>query len=164
MKAIILALMLGTMGMMVGCGSDSETKSYTTADINNYDGTKYGETRNESPVNGSYQIYGFGTGNLVASIGYDSIVSDTSGTVIGTCENTVVSDAGVNGVCTLDGADPLPCPDTRDGTFPQSTVPQVCYDHGYFYCSIAGVCLDKPANVNECGEVGSEQRDSINYP
>ena len=56
----------------------------------------------------------------------------------------------------------LPCPDTRDGTFPQSSVPSTCYASGYFYCSIAGLCLDKPMNVNVCGEIGSAQREAMN--
>lgn len=56
----------------------------------------------------------------------------------------------------------LLCPDTRDGHFLESTDPAFCAEHGYFYCSIVKHCLDKPTNVNECGEIGSAQREELN--
>jgi len=56
----------------------------------------------------------------------------------------------------------LPCPDTRNGDFDPSYPPQLCNSNGYFWCSLARQCLNKPINVNACGEIGSQKRESIN--
>lgn len=158
-----LAVLISAL-FFIGCGSSNDTSAnYANATLYNYDNTTLGMTRNEASVNGAYVIYEFGTGNPIGSIGFDAIAYSTDGTKLGLCGATIVSDKGVIGDCVLPNTEPvLPCPDTRDGQFLASPDPSYCALHGYFYCSIAGTCLDKPANVNYCGEIGSEQRRIIN--
>lgn len=160
-KMFIIAILVSMT--VVGCGSSDESSTYSSATIVNHNGSTLGETRNEAPINGLYIMYEFGTGENIGGIGFDSIVMLNDGEVLGLCGATVVNDLGVVGDCTLPNNEPvLPCPDTRDGTLPQSSDPSVCYYHGYFHCSEVNKCLDKPLNVTECGEVGSPQRIIIN--
>lgn len=165
------------MGLMVGCDIDDyEPKiptdiNFTHATVNNYDSTIFGVTRDEYGANGGYQIYNFGTGVVVGFIQPDTMVNNLAGENIGLCKGATVTDFGVSGDCILPKpkiVEPeitkptIPCPDTRDGTMPNSSSPSVCNEHGYFHCSLSGGCLNKPSNVPWCGEIGSEQRRRLN--
>ncbi len=164
------ALTTLVVAMMITACSDgieaNPVPEYAYAKVTSQDDGLYGTTRNEAPSFGAFPVYDIGTGSPMASIRMDSLVIDINGKDLGICEDTVVSERGVVGDCVLPVSEPeivLPCPDTRDGTMPQSTIPSVCYEHGYFFCSVVGHCLDKPQNVNVCGEIGSQQRFQLNH-
>ena len=163
----LLTLLIVSCSDLTDYNAPVEDKiQFTHATINNFDGTMFGVTRDEYGSNGGYQVYDFGSGLVVGFIQPDTMVNDLAGIDLGLCTGATITDFGVDGDCILpkpEVVEPiLPCPDTRDGTFPQSTNPTVCHDHGYFYCSVVGHCLNKPENVNICGEIGSEQRRTLN--
>ena len=170
MRIINIILSLIVMAIIIGCDLNYKKSSptiepdYSYATIKNYNETIFGVTKNEAPIDALYMIYDLGTGEPVGKIAFNSEVTDNIGIILGICKDTNVTDGGVYGDCILNNKpEPvLPCPDTRDGTFPQSQDPQVCADHGYFYCSLSGYCLNKPINVNVCGEIGSQQRKDLN--
>jgi hypothetical protein len=91
-------------------------------------------------------------GRFKAYLGNNTIVAKYDGKVIYTAThfNEMIEPVKTNR-----------CLDTRDGNFDPSYSPAVCNSHGYFWCSIAKKCLDKPINVNECGEIGSAKRKAL---
>jgi len=170
-----------------GAASPMATSSAT---IMYRDGEIMGVTKHEAPINGGFQIYHIGTGEVVGFIQADGSVNNKGGAELGVCAGAVVSDDGVTGDCHVPTEDPertitvappagtttedpartttatcsFPtpsgntsgdCPDTRNGDFNPSYSPSVCNANGYFWCSLSQSCLDKPINVNECGEMST---------
>ncbi len=114
-----------------------------------------GTTRAEPAVDGNFQIYDLGTGVLVGMMQVDTSVSSINGRELGLCAGAVASDTGVDGDCTLPSYKVEHCPDTRNGDFNPAYSPAVCNANGYFFCSLAMQCLNKPVNVPTCGEIGN---------
>ncbi len=159
----------------------SDTTQYTAGTIKYEDGTDFGVTRKEALNNGGFQIYSIGTGEVIGFIQVDGSVNDIGGNDLGMCQkNTTITDTGLQGDCIVPGLKPagpqlengsslnledLPypqpkdpnCPDLRNGDFDPSYSPAVCNANGYFWCSIAKACLDKPINAKECGEVSERE-------
>ncbi len=162
--------------------TDGEPTTSTSATIKYSDGTTMGVTREEAAVNGGYQIYHIGTGEVMGFIQADGSVNNMGGEELGVCAGSTVSDNGVLGDCTVPTANPYQvavqpqpvsapkttcafstvrtntsgtCPDTRNGDFNPSYSPSVCNSNGYFWCSLSGECLNKPINVPECGEMST---------
>ncbi len=146
---------------------DDEITTPTSATIKYSDGSIMGVTMAEEAVNGGFQIYHIATVEVVGFIGADGLVYDMGGRELGVCEGATVSDNGVLGDCTVPAENPYQapaqpasssnpsgaCPDTRNGDFNPNYSPAVCNKNGYFWCSVASQCLDKPINVIECGEM-----------
>lgn len=157
MKNIIITIMTIIAFLFVGCGSDDAPENqiqYRSAYILYSNGTTVmGTTKAEPGVNGGFQIYGT-TGHVNGFIQADGSVNDVPGNDLGVCVGANVNDYGVDN-CILPTAAPKAeeCPDTRNGDFNPSYSTAVCNANGYFWCSIAQACLDKPINVNECGEI-----------
>jgi len=161
----------------------TENRSFTSATIKYNDGAVMGVTKAEAGVNGGFQIYHIGTGEVIGFIQPDGKVNDIGGVDLGVCSGAVISDTGVSGDCIVPAENPNKpkpvkpqtpqqpqtpgqpqkptkpvitdpnCPDTRNGDFNPSYSPAVCNGNGYFWCSVAKQCLNKPINVNECGEI-----------
>ena len=163
MKKLLLILAF----LFVGCNSidgvpptspiatEPEEPTYTYATIKYKNNALMGTTRAEAPDNGNYQIYDFGTGIIVGAMQADTSVTDISGRELGLCEGATVTDTGVQGDCILPSYEVAICPDTRNGDFNPSYSPSVCNGNGYFWCSLAQQCLNKPVNVPSCGEIGN---------
>lgn len=166
MKKIILAL--GLVFILAACDQSSTVTTvapapvvHTYATVSFNDESVLGTTRIEPIMNGGFQIYNIGTGEVAGFIQADTAVNDLYGNDLGLCNGAVISDNGVKGDCTLPVPNPdAPviddgtCKDTRNGDFNPSYSPIVCNENGYFWCSLAQQCLDKPVNVPQCGEIG----------
>jgi len=150
----------------------------TSGVIKYNDGTSMGTTRAEPQVNGGFQIYHIGTGEVIGFIRLDGQVNDKAGRNLGICAGSAVSDNGLAGNCTLPIANPnqvsiqeaapiqppaslspcsqsftttpSDCEDRRDGTFDVSWNRPTCEQHGYFYCTLNNICTDQTVNINQC--------------
>ena len=65
------------------------------------DGSIMGVTRLETPVNGGFQLYHTGTGEINGFIGMDGVVNNLGGIDLGICSGAEISDQGMSGDCTL---------------------------------------------------------------
>jgi len=65
------------------------------------DGSTMGVTKIETPVNGGFQVYHIGTGEVIGFIGMDGVVNNLGGVDLGVCNGTEVTDQGMSGDCTL---------------------------------------------------------------
>ncbi len=181
MKKIIstVIVLIITLFTLVGCDlNDYEYIPPTSPIAKTYgkviykDNTIMGTTKIEPIVNGGYQIYNIGTGSVVGFIQADAVVNNIGGKDLGICEGATVTVQGLSGDCILPIINPIQifkpvvdngtCSDTRNGDFNPSYNTSVCNANGYFWCSLAHQCLNKPVNVPTCGEIGSEQRRILN--
>ncbi len=158
--SLMVAFMIG------GCGGDTVQEKVIVEDpveeiVFMYATVQYknnefmGTTRAEPAIDGNFQIYNLGTGALVGTMQADTSVSNIDGRELGLCDGATVSDTGVDGNCTLPSYKVEHCPDTRNGDFNPAYSPAVCNSNGYFWCSLARQCLNKPVNVPTCGEIGA---------
>ena len=157
-------LMLIATILIVGCGTDEvipekEYIIYTSGVVKSSENTVLGVTKEGAPINGGYAIYDITTDEITGFIQMDGSVNDLGGKDLGICEGAVITDTGMVGTCLLPPSFiyvpgvPGDCLDTRDGIFNPAFSPAVCNSHGYFWCSLARQCLNKPINVQECGEM-----------
>lgn len=80
-------------------------------------------------------------------------------TVCPVCETNITVEVPVDENITEEVV--LPCPDTRLTYNPEYSIAE-CGENNFFWCSIEQKCLDKPINVDICGELGSPQREALN--
>ena len=156
---------------------DDDSGVRTSGVIKYNDGISMGTTRAEPQVNGGFQIYHIGTGEVIGFIRLDGQVNDKAGRNLGICAGSTVSDNGLTGNCTLPTANPNQvsiqapapiqpsslspcsqsftttpsgCEDRRDGTFDVTWNRPTCEQHGYFYCTLNNICTDQTVNINQC--------------
>jgi len=148
---------------------NGDSEIIRTAGVIRYsDGIFMGATREEAQVNGGFQVYHIGTGEVNGFIRLDRLVNDKNGQNLGMCLGGVLSESGLLGDCSLSVASPnqsVPtvgqpqtpapttpagCEDRRDGTFDVTWNRPTCESHGYFYCTLNNICTDQTVNINQC--------------
>jgi len=181
-KRKVYVLFIVVIGfILVGCNDtifskdnykDDGSKVRTSGVIKYNDGISMGTTRAEPQINGGFQIYHIGTGEVIGFIQLDGQVNDKAGRNLGICTGNAVSDSGLAGNCTLPISNPNQvsapiqpasspcsqsftttpsgCEDRRDGTFDVTWNRPTCEQHGYFYCTLNNICTDQTVNINQC--------------
>ncbi len=105
-KIILTAVSLAVMVLALsGCGSSgsssSNEKIYTSGTIYYADGSIFGITKEEAPVNGGFNIYDIELIDIIGFIQMDGIVIAANGVDIGICSGASISDSGVSGNCNV---------------------------------------------------------------
>ena len=111
MNKLNQAVLIAIMGLtLVGCevgGSDSKVSNTEQQDyrqgveVRYADGSVMGVTREGEAINGGYNIYDIGTGEIIGWVDVAGNVNDVGGKALGACNGLLNDAENFNNSCTL---------------------------------------------------------------